>query len=305
MEINQRICCVSDYLTAIEELNKSYKLFSPAPPGCKFIYRGHSNRAYQLLPSLYRKSHDIDITINDYVTNQKYLAYSNEEQILQSFVAEACAYIHENPLKDRRRWAEYAQHYGAPTRYLDWTENPLVALYFACKDNKPDYQQKDGGIGGKAGNVWMLHTANYDVFSNDGFKELGNITRGEAIERVFRGEEMFKYPLIYKPYYVDLRMSAQSSMFMVWGSNKEPLENVFTADRLLRSNEKDGVRIRYDSRDELAFKFEIDSSSKQHILRELDRCGINEKTLFPGLDGIGRYVEMKYRFDLEEAKDSL
>lgn len=305
MEINQRICCVSDYLTAIEELNASYKFFSPAPPSCKFIYRGHSNSAYQLIPSLYRKSHDVDITINDYVTNQKYLAYSNEKQILQTFIAEACAYIHEDPLRNRRRWAEYAQHYGAPTRYLDWTENPLVALYFACKDNKPDYQQKDGGIGGKTGSVWMLHTANYDVFSNDGFKELGNITRGEAIERVFRGEEMFKHPLIYKPYYVDLRMSAQSSMFMVWGEDKEPLESVFTEDRTLRSNETDGYRTEYDNRDELAFKFEIHSSSKQHILRELDRCGINEKTLFPGLDGIGRYVEMKYRFDLEEAKDSI
>lgn len=304
MEINQRICCVSDYLTAIEELNQSYKLFSPAPPGCKFIYRGHSNSAYQLLPSIYRVNRDIDITIDDYVNNSRYLEYGDERTILQAFILEACAFIHEDPIKSKCRWAEYAQHYGVPTRFLDWTENPLVALYFACKDNKPDYQQKGGDIGGKNGTVWMVHVTNYNRFTNEEFKDYQNISRGEAIEKAYQGEEIFKYPIIYKPYYVDARMSAQSSLFMVWGKSKRSLESVFTEERMLQSNEKDGVRSGYDHRDELAFKFEIDSSSKQHILRELDRCGINEKTLFPGLDGIGRYVEMKYRFDLEEAKDS-
>lgn len=305
MEINQRICCVSDYLTAIDELNKSYKLFSLAPPGCKLIYRGHSNSAYQLLPSIYRVNRDVDITIDDYVVNSRYLEYGDERTILQEFISEACAFIREDPIKSKRRWAEYAQHYGVPTRFLDWTENPLVALYFACKDNMPDYQQKGGDIGGKNGTVWMVHVTNYNRFAYEEFKDHQNISRGEAIEKVYQGEEVFKYPIIYKPYYVDARMSAQSSLFMVWGKSKRSLESVFTEERMLRSNEKDGVRSGYDHRDELAFKFEIDSSSKQHILRELDRCGINEKTLFPGLDGIGRYVEMKYRFDLEEAKASI
>ena len=36
------------------------------------------------------------------------------------------------------------------------------------------------------------------------------------------------------------------------------------------------------------------------ILHQLDSLGINEKTLFPGLDGIGRYIERRYRFDYNE-----
>jgi len=41
-------------------------------------------------------------------------------------------------------------------------------------------------------------------------------------------------------------------------------------------------------------------TSQQSILRQFDMMGINEKTLFPGLDGIGRYIEAKYRFDYDE-----
>lgn len=36
-------------------------------------------------------------------------------------------------------------------------------------------------------------------------------------------------------------------------------------------------------------------------MKQLDHIGINAKTLFPGLDGIGKYIEMKYRFDYYEA----
>ena len=48
------------------------------------------------------------------------------------------------------------------------------------------------------------------------------------------------------------------------------------------------------------FKLDIDKNRKQYLIRQLDMLGINEKTLFPGLDGIGRYIERKYHFDYDE-----
>lgn len=50
----------------------------------------------------------------------------------------------------------------------------------------------------------------------------------------------------------------------------------------------------------LLFKFDIFADRKQFLMRELDTVGINEKTLFPGLDGIGSYIERKFRFDYNE-----
>ena len=54
----------------------------------------------------------------------------------------------------------------------------------------------------------------------------------------------------------------------------------------------------------LLFSFLIYADRKQPLLRGLDMVGINEKTLFPGLDGIGRYVERKFRFDYNEAVEN-
>lgn len=319
MEINQNVASVSDFLEAIDELNSSYTISGMAdtPTGCKFLYRGHSNADNVLLPAIFREEKNIDITIDDYVTNYRYLSYATEKEILQSFIAEACAFIKKDPSKHFSRWAEYAQHYGAPTRFLDWTENPLVALYFACKDNRPIYKERGGEIGGNDGCVWMLHLEHYHklanqkkniVYSSD---SKGGCTIAEAIEKIYKGrtpEIVFKYPVVYKPYYVDSRMSAQSSFFMVWGKENNSLDTLLMEEvHRLRSNQIfQGGRISSESQEnEVSFKFHVFKGSKQKILRELDRCGINEKTLFPGVDGIGRYIAMKYCFDLEEAKNCI
>ncbi len=312
MDVDKNIDSISDYLSKISELNKSYTTqgMSNLPCTSKFLYRGISDKAYELMPSIFRKTHDIDITINDSVDNQKYTAYTTEKQILQSFIAEACAYIKNNPSKELFKWAEYAQHYGVPTRFLDWSENPLVALYFACKDNKLNYKQKEN-LGGKDATVWMIHLHNYRhfahqvdniIYSSDQKKKY---TISEIINKIYEKEILIEYPLVYRPYYTDLRMSAQSSMFMVWGRKEEPFDSFFTENNMMCSNkDKDGARgFGIKQFDEIIFDFHICASNKQPILRELDNCGINEKALFPGLDGIGRYIEMKYQFDLEEAKE--
>ncbi|MBN1777810.1 MAG: FRG domain-containing protein, partial [Clostridiales bacterium] len=215
----------------------------------------------------------------------------------------------EDPTQNLYRWAEYAQHYGVPTRFLDWTENPLVALYFACRYDKFDY--RDESLGGKDAVVWMLYTRNYNKFvngktqGNQSMLQKSGLTISETIEKLIRGDKVIDYPILYKPYYLDVRMSAQSSYFMVWGNSQKPLDSFFTEENYLHSYKNEATKILSDNPNEIIFIFNIPVDRKQPILRELDTCGINERTLFPGLDGIGRYIEMKYKFDLEETKNML
>ncbi|WP_288379821.1 FRG domain-containing protein [uncultured Massilia sp.] len=100
--------------------------------GQNMLYRGHSSRAYELIPSLgrhvaYRNGEKCD---------PNYLR-QREIQVLEDFRGSSVPYI-----ADRNRTMldvmSQAQHHGIPTRLMDWTTNPLVALYFAVKSVKTE-----------------------------------------------------------------------------------------------------------------------------------------------------------------------
>ena len=55
-----------------------------------------------------------------------------------------------------------------------------------------------------------------------------------------------------------------------------------------------------DTSDDFLYQYVIPVCSKQQIVRELDMLGINGKTLFPGLDGVGKHIERIYRFDYQK-----
>lgn len=290
---------MSEYLKVIEQLKKYYPtgMIANNPVATQFLYRGLSDKNYELLPGIFRKQVD---TIDDCkIENERYRSWGKEIEILKSFIHEASSII-SMPSDNIGQWAEYAQHYGAPTRFLDWSKNPLVALYFCVRDNND-----------KDGSVWLLHAKNYHNYMVKEIKnqnDLGFYTRHMIVKGLIEGYSHYELPILYTPYYVDARMSAQSSYFMVWGTREEALEKMLVSDDLkMRLPEKDIGERAYGNHEieALTFRFFIHASDKQMILHELDTVGINEKTLFPGLDGIGRYVERKYRFDYNELLNNM
>jgi len=156
--------------------------------------------------------------------------------------------------------------------------------------------------------VWILNHYNYHGFIQEKLNvyvsEFESLTVSNMVNAMLSGQQGFDYPTVYKPYYVDQRMSAQSSYFMVWGNKKNPLEELIPEqNRMLQTNlDKSGIRFYGPLKEKgILLKLIIDHSQKPEILHQLDILGINEKTLFPRLDGIGKYVERKYRFDYVEA----
>jgi len=87
-----------------------------------WVFRGHSHPDYQLVPSVGR----VDHTSRD---RAKY-----ESSLVAMFRRSALPHLVATP-RNKWEWLSLAQHHGLPTRLLDWTFNPMVALYFAIEDN--------------------------------------------------------------------------------------------------------------------------------------------------------------------------
>ncbi len=86
----------------------------------QWVFRGHSDASFKLIPSVGRGGHTSS-------TTEKY-----EKSLFQQFKREARSYLDPLPVNDWE-WLSVAQHHGIPTRLLDWSQNPLAALYFAVQ----------------------------------------------------------------------------------------------------------------------------------------------------------------------------
>ncbi len=109
-----------------------------------YVFRGAQNYNFDLKPRIARK---LKIPTNE---EEKIQFYQDEKILLEIFKSKV--FIHE-PYTSHNdwHWLTLAQHYGMATRFLDWTENPLVALYFASihivdSDGKPKDINEDGVI---------------------------------------------------------------------------------------------------------------------------------------------------------------
>lgn len=94
------------------------------------IYRGES-KSFSLIPSIGRRYNEI-LQGND--TENRALK-TLERLLFKNFIKNAGLYTTYTPI-DEWDWLALAQHHGLPTRLLDWTKNPLIALYFAVEKDE-------------------------------------------------------------------------------------------------------------------------------------------------------------------------
>ena len=290
---NIYINSVSEYIERLDALKAKYpnNPLKDNPTKGTFLYRGMENDKYTLLPSVFRSTY----------AQPKYLIFSDEQNIIQKFIQNASPYISRLDFYDDVRWAELAQHHGVPTRLLDWTANPLVALYFACESKK-----KTTAV------IWILHTWNFNYYvkrhdpnrsidSNNEEAVKALLTTKYSDGKAF--QELWKWPVIYTPYYFDHRMSAQASWFMAWGTNRKPLEDMIDK-RGYMSCIDEGHSTESPQQEKFICKFLVRHPEKEKIMRQLDQMGIHAGTLFPGLDGIGKHIEYTFRVDCNDTVDS-
>jgi hypothetical protein len=158
--------------------------------------------------------------------------------------------------KSKLEWIALAQHFGLPTRLLDWTQSPLVALFFAVDD----YHDEDGV-------VWILNTYPLPVAPYSRLSEI---------------DQLIPEGQLYFTSHKSPRITAQQECFTL---HQLP-DRTFGPIPLEREKQEGSVwrRLR---------KLLIPADKKKHLRDKLDKLGIDYFTIFPDLAGLSKKLEWK------------
>lgn len=234
----------------------------------KYFFRGHADYTYQSIPSIYRDG------------NIKYEKFMFHEAIRKN----PCEFTEDMSTFDK---LVKMQHYELPTRLLDITTNPLVALYFAClgKDDR------DGEV-----LIYSMPNEQIKYYNSDSVSILANLTKckkeftfdadnGYLIHEIKQDKPNFNGDLLTK--------EATSEVLCVLPK----LNN----DRIIRQNGAFFIFGIGDIKEKPAefsdqpIKIRIRGNSKKQILRELQLLGVSEATLFPETDKIMHEIKSQIK----------
>jgi hypothetical protein len=175
-------------------------------------------------------------------------------------------------------WLALAQHHGLPTRLLDWTYSPFVALHFATDD--ADDWNRDGAIWcvDYAAAKRLLPPALARVLADDGADVFTPELLGRAVDRLQD---------------LETRASEPCLVFLEPPSLDERIINQYALFSLL-SSAADDMHAWLDDHPALGRLVIVDGQAKPEIRDKLDQANVTERVLFPGLDGLCRWLRRYY-----------
>lgn len=240
----------------IENLEHFEKALNEADPHHheRRFWRGQKDCSWGLQPGVFRAPR-----------------HYHESTLLRDFRLRAETLTERPPLReDYVGWINFAQHYGLPTRLLDWTVNPIVGLFFAVWDDQKE--EHDGAL-------WSLDAAGLNE-AQKGRRGLLLPDDQDVVAMVMAafgsGAHAAPLPsvLAFAPFESDVRMVAQRSSFTIHGDDADLAELDVVKGRLL--------------------KWKIPHDSKGFLRRRLRAIGVSRSTVFPDLAHLADDLRLFY-----------
>ena len=174
-------------------------------------------------------------------------------------------------------WLALGQHRGLPTRLLDWTYSPFVALHFATANLAT---MDEDGV------VWAINFIEANTFLPSRLKRLmaaeGSETATVDVLSAFASLREFDrlarrpFVVFLEPPSLDPRIVNQFALFSLMSDPGASLDDWLAAHRTVARRVIVPARLKWEIRD------------------KLDQANINERVLFPGLDGLSRWLTRYY-----------
>lgn len=235
---------VSEYLNVIFKLENQHI--------AQWFFRGHGDERFKLIPSLFRL--DKSDSFSDWQQFEKYM--------MDSFMRESQPYLPVSP-QTEQEWLTVAQHHGLPSRLLDWSANPLVALYFAVEN----------AINEKDGHVWCL-----GIISTNNCHPVSTVVARRINSEISN--------CIMLPRHITPRVINQSGCFSV---HTNPLKY----SEFVPFNEQASIFNKF-------IKIDIKCEDKSDILNELYLLGVHKGFIYPDLDGLSQKI--KYEVSIKHKR---
>ena len=223
-------------------------LESQADPKTPFWFRGQPRSSWGLVPSLARKAK----------------TSAAETALIKRFKQNALTHLSDRPASEWE-WMFLMQHYRLPTRLLDWTESPLVALYFAIENTK--HKNYDAALWcldpialNQHANIKFSSNVEIPAFDHDG------ILDSYLPSQIARETTSELNPIAAIAVRNSPRIAAQLGTFTITHRTHTAVESV-----------ADGKHV---------WRLIVPEAKKINLLRELALLRISNLTLFPELDAV-------------------
>lgn len=233
-----------------------------------YIFRGEPSDSNSLITSYGR----------NYGTH-----YQIEERLLINF--HKYGQFIDNKLTKSTIWEQliFAQHHGLPTRLLDWTFSPLIALHFAVNIKTRDDKIEDSVIWGL--NISEINDTLPIKYRSALDKTKGTLFTLELIKQLAKDLEEYDYDMAnqsfiaLEPPSLDERIINQYALFTLLPKGIPSMEDYIRKSSTIH-----------------ALKIIVPKEIQWELRSMLDRININERVLFPGLDGLSQWLKRYYHF---------
>ncbi len=266
---------ISEYQETVSKIFDQWKVEITGRVLSQLWFRGQCNDA-PLLPKVLRKETNPD-------TGEE--CNFNELYILTVFSSLYRNYTSERFQEKSSEFYGFMQHYGVPTRLLDWTENGVYALYFAVNGGAYDkdvqrvvWVMNPGAINHLtikdhlSYNPLMSHVPYVQArMKMPGYKDI-NIFKEKEPAFAEIEDEKLKYPISFYPSSSgNIRIAAQKGCFTIHGTENQPIESFF---------------VNHDNIYKYLVKIKILKGSVAAVREQLKIMGITTRSVYPDIFGL-------------------